>query len=50
MKTFTQLESRVEARFHAFTREVDLFREEFSQSLKGYDKTSRSGPDPSSLI
>ena len=33
-----QLESRIEARFQAFTREVDLLREEIVQSLEGRDK------------
>ena len=47
----TQLESRVEARFQAFTRKVDLLREEFSQSLEMVKiKTSRRGPDPNSRI
>ena len=35
------LESRVEARFQAFTRKVDLLREEFSNSLEGQDKKLR---------
>ena len=33
-----RLESRIEARFQAFAREVDLPREEIAQSLEGHDK------------
>ena len=33
-----QLESRIEARFQAFTHEVDLLREEIAQSVEGHGR------------
>ena len=36
-----RLESRIEARFQAFTHEVDLLREEISQSIERHDKNAK---------
>ena len=38
-ENFMQLESRIEARFQAFTHEVDLLREEITQSAEGNAKS-----------
>ena len=38
-ENFVQLESRIEARFQAFTQEVDLLREEVAQSIEGNGKS-----------
>ena len=45
---FAQLESRIEARFQAFTHEVDLLREELAHSVEGQNRHLRSGPGGSS--